>query len=364
MKKVFFMIATIFILFGCAAPEKKGETMFYPMPPQTPKLQFLVSITDEKDIGKESSAFQEFLIGETQSAKVIGIPYDIGAVKGKIYISDRTYNKVLFIDLEKKEFGFIKDEKEGAISDPAGIWVTEDGHKYVADIGRKQVLVFGPADNFLKAYGENEQFNKPIDVAVYENKIYVCDMNKNKIIVLDKESGKSLKEIGETGTKEGQFFKPTHVITDRQGNIYVNDSFNYRIQKFDAEGKFIKTFGYQGDIMGAFARPKGISISGDGHLYAVDTAFENVQIFDDETTDVLLFYGGFGPAAGSMYLPNGIYIDYLNAEYFSKYVDGDFSVKYLVYVGNMLGDHKLNVYGFGDWTGSPLPGTGDKKGKQ
>ncbi len=364
MKKVIFIISTVFILFGCAAPEKKIETMFYPMPPQTPKLQFLVSITDEKDIGKKSSAFHEFLIGETQSAKTIGRPYDIGAVKGKIYISDRTYNKVLIIDLEKKEFEYIKDEKEGAISDPVGIWVTEDDYKYVADMGRKQILVFNAANNFIRAYGEDEQFNKPLDVAVYENNIYVCDMNKNKIIVLDKESGKSVKEIGETGTKEGQFYKPTHVVVDRQGSIYVNDSFNYRIQKFDPTGKFIKTFGYQGDIMGAFARPKGIDISKDGHLYAVDTAFENVQIFDDETTDLLLFFGGFGPAPGSMYLPNGIYIDYINIEYFSKYADRDFRVKYLVYVGNMLGDNKLNVYGFGDWTGKPLPGTGDKKGKE
>lgn len=361
MKKVFFLLSIVLILFGCAAPEKKIETMFYPMPPQTPRLQFLTSITDEKDIGKKSSALQEFLLGETQSAKVIARPYDIGAVKGKIYISDRTYRKILIIDLEKKAFEYIKDEKEGALSDPAGIWVTEDDIKYVADFGRKQILVFNAANAFVRAYGEDEQFDKPFDVAVYEDKIYVCDMNKNGIVVVDKESGKTTMEIGELGTGEGMFYKPTHVVVDGEGNIYVTDSFNYRIQKFDPNGEFMKSFGYQGDTLGAFARPKGLDISRDGHLYAVDTAFENVQIFDDETTDLLLFFGGFGPAPGSMYLPNGIYIDYLNAEYFREYTDKDFSVKYLVYVGNMLGHKKLNVYGFGDWIGAPLPGIGKKK---
>jgi len=90
-------------------------------------------------------------------------------------------------------------------------------------------------------------------------------------------------------------------------------------------------------------------------VYAVDTAFENTQIFDPTSTDLLLFFGGYGPHAGSMYLPSSLHIDYDNVEYFNQFVDKDFKVKYLVYVGNLLGDKKLNVYGFGEWIGAPLP---------
>ncbi|MEF9427123.1 MAG: hypothetical protein L0956_08110, partial [Candidatus Mariimomonas ferrooxydans] len=77
---------------------------------------------------------------------------------------------------------------------------------------------------------------------------------------------------------------------------------------------------------------------------------------------LLLFFGVFGPAPGSMSMPGSIYIDYQNSEYFKKYADKDFSLKYLVYVGNLLGDKKLNVYGFGDWIGAPLPEMGGKEG--
>ncbi|MEF9437619.1 MAG: 6-bladed beta-propeller [Candidatus Mariimomonas ferrooxydans] len=157
------------------------------------------------------------------------------------------------------------------------------------------------------------------------------------------------------GAKEGKLYKPTHVIVDKEGNLFVNDSFNFRIQMFTQNGKYVKTFGYQGDTMGGFARPKGLDIDRQGHLYVVDTAFENVQIFDSKSTDLLLFFGGFGPAPGSMYLPSSIYIDYQNLEYFKRYADKDFSLKYLVYVGNLLGNKKLNVYGFGKWIGAPLP---------
>lgn len=354
MKKTVFILLTGIVLFSCAAPEKKIETVFYPPLPQQPRLQFLLSITDEEDIGKKPGALTEFLLGKMVSVKRIARPFDIGTVKGKIYISDRKYKKILIIDLVKKEFDYIRDERMGALRDPVGIWVTENGYKYVADMARKQIVVFDNNDNFLRAYGDKDQFDRPFDVAVYQNEIYVCDFKKHQIIVVDKDSGKTIQKIGSIGVEEGKFFKPSHVVVDKQGNLYVNDSFNFRIQKFDPEGNFVKTFGYHGDTLGGFARPKGLTIDREGHIYVVDAAFENVQIFDDITTDLLLFFGGFETGPGSMYLPNGIYIDYLNVEYFKKYADKDFNIKYLVYVGNTLGFKKLNIYGFGEWTGAPL----------
>jgi DNA-binding beta-propeller fold protein YncE len=357
MKKPFFGIICLLFLMGCAAPKKIDQIAFYPALPQEPRLQFLTSISTEQDIGKKQSEFSVFLLGELPDEKTLARPYDIGAVKGKIYISDRTYRKILIIDIENKVFDFIKPSKFGSLNEPAGLWITEDGLKYVTDFKRKQVLVFDENDDFLRAYGEIDQFDRPLDVAVYEDKIYVCDFNKHQILVLDKDSGETIQRIGtEAGPKEGQFFKPSHITVDKQGNLFVNDSFNFRIQKFNPQGEFIKVFGYHGDTLGGFARPKGLAIDRDGYLYAVDTAFENVQIFDDETADILLFFGGFGSAPGSMYLPNGIHIDYENLEFFEKYADKDFKLKYLVYVGNMLGKNKLNVYGFGEWTGEPLPG--------
>ncbi|PKL52183.1 MAG: hypothetical protein CVV37_02485 [Nitrospira bacterium HGW-Nitrospira-1] len=352
MKKTVLAILTAGLLFSCAPAAKKMETAFFPPLPQQPRLQFLYSITGEEDIGKKPSALKEWLIGKRPDMKQIGRPYDMGSAKGKIYISDSTYNKVLIIDLVKKEFDYIKDEKgEGALMQPLGIWVTEDDIKYVADAGRKQIVVFDRDNRFLRAYGEGDQFGKPIDAAVYGNRIYVVDFKKYAVVVIDKDTGKTVQTIG----GQGEFYKPTHVIVDHKGNIYVNDSFDFRIMKFDPNGNHLKNFGQGGDGLGSFARPKGIDIDREGHIYVVDATFENAQIFDDETTDLLLFFGGFGPHQGSMYLPAGLYIDYDNVEYFNQYADKDFRLKYLVYVGNLLGDKKLNVYGFGEWIGPPLP---------
>ena len=355
--KMLFMVVAVALLAGCAqTAEKKTGTTFFPPLPQQPRLQYLASISTEEDIGgKKASGVKEWLIGKQPATKQIARAHDIGSSKGRIYILDRTFRKILVLDLTKKELDYIRDEKEGALGDPMGLWVTEDDVKYVADVGRKQVVVYDKDNRFVRVYGESGQFERPMDVAVFQDRIYVVDFTKAAVVVLDKESGKTVQTIGEAGSEEGKFNRPTHVSVDHLGNIYVNDAFNFRIQKFDPQGNYLKHFGYQGDTLGGFARPKGIAVDRDGIVYAVDTAFENTQLFDPESTDLLLFFGGYGPHVGSMYMPSGAHIDYDNLGYFQKYADKDFKIKYLVYVSNLLGDRKLNVYGFGEWTGAPLP---------
>lgn len=341
-------------LGACAHRVEKVETVFYPMPPEQPRLQFLVSLTKEEDLG-ESSAFREFVLGKQEEGKRLARPYDIAHRKGTLYVVDKTIRKVMIVDLEKRKFDYIRDAKGGALQDPSGIFITPDGYKYVADSARGQIVVYNERNEFHRAYGAENQF-RPVSVAVHGNKIYVCDLKDNEIEVLDKDSGEVLKKIGGIGREEGLFHKPTHVTVDDAGNLFVTDAFNFRVQQVDANGKFVRTVGYQGSHPGAFARPKGIAVDRQGHLYVVDAAFELVQVFDIATAEPLLPFGKYGPAPGSTYLPAGIHIDYDNVPYFSQYVDPDFRVKYLVYVGNLAGDKKLNIYGFGDWIGAPLKG--------
>lgn len=356
MKKYWLMLFAAALLAGCAQTEKKEGTAFFPPLPQPPKLQYLTSITTEKDIGGEaSSGLQDWLVGKRRALKQIARPQDIESVKGRIYVLDRTFKKVLIVDLAKKKLDYIKDEREGALGDPMGLSVTADDTKYVADAARKQVLVFDKDNKFVRAYGEKDQFERPMDVAAHGSRVYVVDYSKSALVVVDKESGKTVQTIGQAGERDGQFNRPTHVGVDREGNVYVNDAFNFRIQKFDTKGTHLKNYGYQGDTLGGFARPKGIAVDNGGLVYAVDAAFENTQIFDPVSTDLLLYFGGYGPHAGSMYLPSSLHIDYDNIEYFQQFADKDFKVEYLVYVGNLLGDRKLNVYGFGHWIGAPLP---------
>lgn len=368
MKKAIVIITVLFLVGGCAvAPgEKKAEydTIFYPPVPEQPRLQFLHLINSEDDVGKTSDFFEGFLTGKPQAPKSIGRSWDIGSCRGKIYVLDRDTLKVAIIDLAEKKIEQLRDRRLGRLYNPTGIWVTGDDFKYVTDQYRKQVVVFDKNNEFVRTYGDKNLFSKPLDVAVYGNFVYVIDMDKNQLFFLDKNSGKNVKTVGKGGEKEGLFHKPTHVVVDHAGNIFVTDAFNFRVQQFDPEGKFVKSYGRLGDTMGSFARPKGLSVAREGHLYVADTAFQNVQIFDVQSAQLLLFFGGAGNAPGSMNLPAGVHVDYENVDYFKKYADKDFQLKYLVYVGSLFGAKGVNIYGFGEWTGPPLSGASNAQESQ
>lgn len=353
---LYFIVSVSFILLtGCAqSPKHDYGTIFYPLPPETPRVQFLTSITTEGDLGK-TSGFRNFLLGEQQSQKRLARPYGIAHDKGHIYIADKTIKKIIIMDLVEQSFDYIRDVNEGALKDPMGIAITDDGYKYVADSGRGQIVVFDENNKFVRAYGNENQF-RPTSVAVFENKIYVCDISENEIEVLDKKSGAVLAKIGKTGSGKTDLHVPTHITVDKNGNLFITDALNFRIQVFDKDGKHIRSIGELGTYPGTFGRPKGIDVDREGHIYTADASFELIQIFDIESGEPLLPFGKYGPLPGSTYLPGGVHIDYDNVEAFAKYADPDFKIKYLIYVGNMLGEHKLNVYGFGEWTGTSFKG--------
>lgn len=349
--RVVQVLLVLLVVCGCAGVSAtKQEPVFYPAPPNTPRLQFLTAISTESDLSGKKAGFDEFITGGRETDRTMGRPYAVHAGNGMLYLTDRVSNDILQVDLQKNTIRPLRAGGRGALQVPSGIWVAEDGSIFVADQKRAQVVVFDPARRFQIALGDAAVLERPVDVAVHGNRVYVCDLMKHQVVVFDRMNGNQLQVIGKPGLKEGEFNRPTHLTVDRQGNLYVNDAFNYRVQKFSPEGTFMQRVGTPGNALGSLARPKGVAVDHDGNLYVVDAAFENVQIFNQQGKLLLFFGGGTGDLPGSMYLPSGIAVDYQNVRYLQKYADPRFKLKYLVYVTNLLGSNKLSVYGFGDWS--------------
>jgi len=95
---------------------------------------------------------------------------------------------------------------------------------------------------------------------------------------------------------------------DKDGNLYVSDTLNDRVEVFDADGLFIRAFGKNGDGPGDFARPKGIAIDSDGHVWVADAMLNRVQVFTPEGR-LLLAMGSFGIMPGQFEALTGLAID-------------------------------------------------------
>ena len=77
----------------------------------------------------------------------------------------------------------------------------------------------------------------------------------------------------------GQFDAPVGVSVAADGSVYVADTRNDRIQRFDASGRFVGTWGTNGTGEGQFNGPWGVAVAPDGDVYVADTGNDRVQGF-------------------------------------------------------------------------------------
>src|SRR5207247_8536861 len=104
----------------------------------------------------------------------------------------------------------------------------------------------------------------------------------------------------------GHYTGPWDVAADASGNVYVADTGNHRIQKFDANGTFLTTWGGYGRLGtdGQFYTLVGIGTDGSGHVYVADTDNERIQKFDASGT-FLTKWGSFGSGDGEFRVRTG-----------------------------------------------------------
>jgi hypothetical protein len=88
------------------------------------------------------------------------------------------------------------------------------------------------------------------------------------------------------GVPGSSFSRPTDVAWDRAGNVYIADGIgtNNRVAKFDKDGKFLKHWGSTGSGQGQFRGVKALAIDAQGNVYVADEGNKRIQVFDAEGT--------------------------------------------------------------------------------
>ena len=207
-----------------------------------------------------------------------------------------------------------------------GIAFDSSGNIYVTDSGNNRVQKFNSSGVYQSQFGSagsgNGQFNQPVSIIINSNGIYVADILNNRIEKFN-SSGVYQSQFGSTGSSDGLFRNLSAIATDSSGNIYVADTSNNRVQKFNSSGVYQSQFGVQGtntadpnQAAGQFNVPKGVAFDSSGNIYVVDTNNNRVEKFDSSGNFILQF-GSTGSGDGQFVNPVAIAI---NATTSSVYV--------------------------------------------
>ena len=331
--------ALVLVLASCAtAPKEEMKRLVWPAPPLPTRIEFVRSLTSDKDINEDvtfSEKMVEFLSGIKPPANRIAEPMGLaGSDDGnRVYVSDFVQLAVYVFDFGQKTF--TKLPKDGPLQRPAGIALDGEENLYVVESDKKGISVFNRQGQFMR-FITDASIERPTGMALdrARGKIYVADTSHSKsdshtVKIFDLQ-GKLLGQLGKgKGSGPGEFLFPTFVALDKQGNVYVTDTLNSRVQQFDAEGKYLRNFGERGNSWGMFDKPKGVATDSFGNVYVVDSGWSNVQLFNQKG-QVLLFFGGRGPIPGMLRNPTAIAIDAKNRIYVGDYLNHRVEVYQLV----------------------------------
>lgn len=331
---VSFMFA---LLAGCATapgPElPEADALFFPPPPGEPRYVYERTVRASADIQQADrrDRMRTLLTGEAEQGRALAKPFDVSVCQGQVYISDTVMRAVLVFDVPGRRFFEFGGNAPGALRKPLGLDTDAECNVYVADGSSRLVQVYDQAGRFLRALGGPEWFERLSHVAVDAEggRLYAVDTggvgsSAHRVRVFDVQTGAHLYDIGTRGSEPGRFNLPRDIEVGPDGNLYIVDGGNFRVQVLTPQGEYLRSIGSLGRRSGQFARPKGIALDTAGNIYVSDAAHGNFQIFDNHGL-LLLFVGERSeqPVRAGYMLPAGIDVDedgrvYMVDQYFRK----------------------------------------------
>ena len=289
------------------------KKLVWPSPPNVARVRWLDYFAGEKidytaaAAAKPKATWMDRLAGgqsdaqkfnpKTYPFQMIG-PYGIAVdSKDLVYVADQRVGGIFIFNPANHETQMIRNGFEAHFGWINGLAIDDDDRLFVSDGKMHRVLIFSPHHEIEGQITDG--VSDPVGLALDTTNrfLYVVDTQQDQVLVYDADTQKLLRRIGTGGknhylTDPGNFAAPQGVAVDKEGNVYVTDTLNDRVEIFDADGVFISTFGKPGDGPGYFARPKGIAIDSDGHIWVADEMQDRLQVFNREGR--LLTYIGIG----------------------------------------------------------------------
>ena len=218
----------------------------------------------------------------------LGRPMNLTVRGGALYVAEYFNDRIQVFALDGTPLRTIgkAGAGPGAFNAPGGVAVGPGGALYVADFYNHRIQKITAQGAFVRQWGRPEgqaagsgggvSFNYPTDVAIAaDGRLFVADGYNDRVLAFNADGSFSHKWGGPFaanihGPFNGWFATVTGIAIGPQGNVFVADFYNHRVQKFAADGTFLTSFGRKGGGPGEFNYPISVALASDGSVYVAD----------------------------------------------------------------------------------------------
>ncbi|MBI2386860.1 MAG: Ig-like domain repeat protein [Elusimicrobia bacterium] len=257
---------------------------------------------------------------------------------GTVFVGNPVFN----FAIGRKDSNAIVSTLKG----PTGIAVRSDGAVWVASTENDKILLISPAGVLLgtvgqapghsgraKEHGKKDKdhddededagglsFKTPQGMALdVADNLYVADRDLNRVVKLSPDGQTLLLQLGKrdgqgrpkSGSGLGELRHPFDVAVDGNGDIYVADSGNRRVQVFGASGAFLRQFGQ--DVLLSTSEIRGIALTAEG-LWVSDKELQIIHLFS-RSGGLIKTIGDADSAVGEISRTRGLVSDRFGALY-------------------------------------------------
>lgn len=227
-----------------------------------------VEVFDEK--GTYITKFGKNGSGEGEFSKPRGLAVD---AKGNIWVTDTGNNRVQEFTESGTEYKYAaafgkKGSGNGEFESPKGLAIDSKGNIWIADSGNNRVQEFNEKLEYQRQFSAG---TNPIGVAI-DPKGNVWSDNENEIGALEEHTatGELIRRIISRGEGIGQLLEPKRLAIGLNGEVWIPDAGNNRVEVFNQKGEYVTKFGTFGSGKEQMEYPTGLALDAKGNVWIAD----------------------------------------------------------------------------------------------